>query len=244
MSSVRLYTVPLEPVRLPGQRSRAHELYNWLRAAILAGELKPHERLVETTIAELASVSRTPVREALHRLEVDGLIGEGENGGLEVIGFSLDELADLCAVRETLEGMAAELAAVSRSEMEIATLRSVVAAEEEGIIAGAPIEQLIEMNHSFHETLWRASRNRYLADELKHLRSLIERLQETTLRSADRVEQAISEHKEIVDALVERDAPRAGELTRNHFRNAMAKRLAMFHGASAASSTWPATPVA
>jgi DNA-binding GntR family transcriptional regulator len=244
MSSVRLYTVPLEPVILPGHRSRAQELYNWLRAAILSGELQPHERLVETTIAELASVSRTPVREALHRLEVDGLIGEGANGGLEVIGFSLDELADLCAVRETLEGMAAELAAVSRSEMEIATLRSIVGAEEEAVgAANLPIEQLIEMNHTFHETLWRASRNRYLADELRHLRSLIERLQETTLRSADRLEQAVAEHKAIVDALAERDSARAGELTRRHFRNAMAKRLAMFHGASAAASTWPATPV-
>jgi DNA-binding GntR family transcriptional regulator len=239
-----LYTVPLEPVTLPGQRSRAHELYNWLRAAILTGDLKPHERLVETTIAELASVSRTPVREALHRLEVDGLIGEGENGGLEVIGFSLDELADLCAVRETLEGMAAELAAVSRSEMELATLRSIVGSEEEALGAGnAQLDQLIDMNHSFHETLWRASRNRYLADELRHLRSLIERLQETTLRSADRLEQAITEHKAILDALSERDAATAGELTRRHFRNAMAKRLAMFHGVGTTASTWPATPV-
>ncbi len=239
--------MPLEPVNLPGNRSRAQELYNWLRAAILAGVLKPHERLVETTIAELASVSRTPVREALHRLEVDGLIGEGENGGLEVIGFSLDELADLCAVRETLEGMATELAAVSRSQMELATLRSLVSLEEEAIAAKTvPIEQLIEMNHTFHETLWRASRNRYLADELKHLRSLIERLQETTLRSADRLDQAVAEHKAIVDALEDRDAPLAGELTRRHFRNAMAKRLAMFHGATAGASakTWPATPVA
>lgn len=245
MSSVPLYTMPLDPVTLPGRRSRAQELYNWLRAAILSGELKPHERLVETTIADLASVSRTPVREALHRLEVDGLIGEGENGGLEVIGFSLDELADLCAVRETLEGMAAELAAVSRSAMEIATLRNLVALEEEAHGgANVSIEQLIEMNHSFHETLWRASRNRYLADELKHLRSLIERLQESTLRSADRLEQAITEHKAIVDALEARDSALAGELTRDHFRNAMARRLAMYHSSStSAPNTWPATTV-
>jgi DNA-binding GntR family transcriptional regulator len=221
--------MPIEPTTLPGQRSRAQELYNWLRGAILSGELRPHERLVETTIAELASVSRTPVREALHRLEVDGLVGEGEGGGLEVIGFSLDELADLCAVRETLEGMATELAAVSRSELELATLKQLVSTEEELSSGGTAVERLIELNHSFHETLWRCARNRYLADELKHLRSLIERLQESTLRSHDRLEQAIHEHKSIVEALEQRDAKTAGELARAHFRNAMAMRLAMTH---------------
>jgi DNA-binding GntR family transcriptional regulator len=228
--------MPLEPTTLPRQRSRAQELYNWLRSAILSGELRPHERLVETTIAELASVSRTPVREALHRLEVDGLVGEGEGGGLEVIGFSLDELADLCAVRETLEGMATELAAVSRSELELATLRSVVAREEELAGDASSVEALVELNHSFHETLWRSARNRYLADELKHLRSLIERLQETTLRSSDRLEQAISEHKAIVDALEQRDVAVAGELARRHFRNAMAMRLAMTHGGAVSAA--------
>jgi DNA-binding GntR family transcriptional regulator len=222
--------MPLAPVHLPGQRSRAHELYDWLRAAILSGELRPHERLVETSIAELASVSRTPVREALHKLEVDGLVGEGESGGLEVLGFSLDELADLCAVRETLEGMATELAAVSRSELEIATLRSIVDAEEEALDRGDDDETItyrVELNHSFHETLWRASRNRYLADELKHLRSLIERLQDTTLRRGERRRRAIAEHRAIVDALEARDAATAGSLARTHFRNALATRLGM-----------------
>jgi DNA-binding GntR family transcriptional regulator len=186
---------------------------------------------VETTIAELASVSRTPVREALHRLEVDGLVGEGESGGLEVLGFSLDELADLCAVRETLEGMATELAAASRSELELATMRSIVEAELEVIDADDDdadvIAHRVELNHSFHETLWRASRNRYLADELKHLRSLIERLQDTTLSRRPRLKQAIAEHGAIVDALEARDSTSAGGLAREHFRNAMAARLGM-----------------
>ena len=230
--------MPLAPVQLPGERSRAHELYAWLRSAILSGELRPYERLVETSIAELASVSRTPVREALHRLEVDGLVGEGANGGLEVLGFSLDELADLCAVRETLEGMATELAAISRSELELATLRGIVEAEEDALGRGdddETIEYRVDLNHSFHETLWRAARNRYLADELKRLRSLIERLQDTTLRSHDRRRQAIEEHRAILDALEARDPATAGGLARTHFRNAMAMRLMSRDGGPAPS---------
>ena len=220
--------MPLQPVRLTGERSRAQELYAWLRTAIVSGELQPHERLVETTIAELASVSRTPVREALQRLEVDGLVREGQGGGLEVCGFSLDELADLCAVRETLEGLATQFAAASRSELEIDTLRRIVRAEQEALDSDdEAVEPRIELNHSFHETLWRASRNRYLADELKHLRNLIERLQDTTLRDQGRLEQSIQEHAAIVDALETRDAETAERLAREHFRNAMAMRMGM-----------------
>lgn len=241
--------MPLQPVTLPGERSRAQELYSWLRAAILSGQLRPHERLVETTVAKLANVSRTPVREALHRLEVDGLVREGEGGGLEVWSFSLDELADLCAVRETLEGMATGLAAVSRSDMELSTLRSIVAAEQETLPRDdeLAIHRRVDLNHSFHETIWRAGRNRYLAEELAHLRSLIERLQDTTLRHIDRVESAIGEHLAIIKALDERDVDTATSLAREHFRNAMATRLGMSADPSAGQSSkhsWPRLPVA
>lgn len=229
--------MPLAPVILPGNRSRAQELYVWLRAAIVSGELRPHERLVETTLAALASVSRTPVREALHRLEVDGLVREGEGGGLEVCGFSLDELADLCAVRETLEGMATGLAAVSRSETEIATLRAIVQAEEDALVSDRmTVADQVELNHSFHETLWRASRNRYLADQLRHLRGLIERMQDTTLRRPDRVREAILDHSAIVDAVEARDSEASGRLARQHFRSAMAARLG-----SPPAPSWPDT---
>jgi DNA-binding GntR family transcriptional regulator len=218
--------MPLKPVQLAQQRSRANELYDWLREAIVSGELQPHERLVETTIAQLASVSRTPVREALQRLAVDGFAREGE-GGLEVIGFSLDELSDLCAVREALEGLATSLAASSRSEMELATLRQISNEEERLMEAGGDdaVHARVDLNHSFHETLWRAARNRYLAEELRHLRGLIERLQDTTLRNRERIEQALHEHRAIIAALERRDAEEAEHLARAHFRNAMARRL-------------------
>jgi DNA-binding GntR family transcriptional regulator len=223
--------VPLKPVQLPQQRSRANELYDWLRDAIVSGKLQPHERLVETTVAQLASVSRTPVREALHRLEVDGFVREGD-GGMEVCGFSLDELSDLCAVRETLEGMAARLAAGSHSEMEIATLRQLVS-EEERLLdekGDQVVLARVELNHSFHDVLWRTSRNRYLADTLHHLRSLIERMQDTTLRYRDRIHEAVEEHKQIVDALERRDGDAAEERARRHLRHAMARRLGVAAG--------------
>jgi DNA-binding GntR family transcriptional regulator len=206
-------------------RSRAEELYDWLREAILAGELRPRDRLVETVIADLASVSRTPVREALHRLEVDGLVNEG-SGGLEVNGFTANQLADLCAVRETLEGMATSLAARSCSLLELETLRRIVREEEALLERDGDLIDRVDLNHRFHETIWRASRNRYLADEIQNLRSLIERLQNSTLRERQRSLEAIGEHRAIISAIEAGDDREAGSLARIHFRKAMAIRLA------------------
>ena len=220
--------MPLRSIQLPRARSRAEELYDHLRGAIMSGELDEHERLVENTIAELAAVSRTPVREALHRLEVDGLVQPSPGGGVEVCSLSLDELADLCAVREVLEGMATGLAATARSEMELATLEGILESEVRAFSDNShdPYAQ-VRLNHSFHETLWRMSRNRYLAAQLETLRAMIERMQDSTLRSVERQGQALDEHRQIVSAVSARDTRKAEQLGRFHFRNAMAARLVM-----------------
>ena len=230
--------MPLARVTLPAGRSRANELYDWLSDAIVSGELQPRERLVETTIAELANVSRTPVRQALQRLEIDGLARDGESG-LEVVGFSVDELSDLCAVREALEALATRLAASAGSEVEFALLCQLV--DEEEFLNRGDDERVtlarVELNHAFHETLWRAGRNRYLTDELRRLRNLIERLQDTTLREPERREQALQEHRAIVEALVNRDGELAEQLVCQHLRNAVALRLAMTPTVSRSSAT-------
>jgi DNA-binding GntR family transcriptional regulator len=215
----------LDSIDLPQGRSRAHALYVRLRAAILSGELRPGERLVESSLAQRAGVSRTPVRQALHHLESDGLVRESEGGGVEVFGFSLDEIADLCAVREALEGMATGLAAVSCSAMELAMLRNVLEAEQEALERDADPEVQVDLNHRFHETLWRAARNRYLVGELRSLREMIEQRQLSTLRSVERQRVALEEHRRIFEAVSQHDAENAERLAREHFRNAMAARL-------------------
>lgn len=217
--------MPLSSITLPGKRSRAEELYTYLRTAILSGELRPSERLVENAVAELANVSRTPVRQALHQLESDGLLRESKNGGMEVFGFSLDELSDLCAVREVLEGMATRHAATACSAMELALLKGVTEAERQAVEDGSAPELQVELNHRFHETIWNASRNRYLASELRSLREMIEQRQGTTLRSIERRRGALEEHRAIVEAIAARDSDGAENAAREHFRNAMVARL-------------------
>jgi len=222
----------LTGIRLSGDRSRAQEFYEYLRSAIVAGRLEPGERLVESKLAELAQISRTPVREALHRLHIDGLVRESASGGYEVSGVSLQELIDACAVRETLEGMATGLAATNRSDIDITILRNTIRDEEEAMSKRADDSVHVSLNHVFHQTIWRASRNGYLVEQLEALRDLIERLQNTTLGRPERQHKALAEHAAIVDAMEARDVVAAEQVAREHFRNAMAERISMIAKAS------------
>jgi DNA-binding GntR family transcriptional regulator len=217
--------MPLSKIELSGEGSRAQKLYEFLRNAILDGTLKPNERLVEETIAAMASVSRTPVREAIHRLEADDLI-QNTGQGLVVGECSPDDLADLCTVRETLEGLASRLAAVSRSEIEVLSLRTILS-DYRKATEQQDIPRLIALNHAFHETIWQAARNRYLFQQLITLRNLIERLQNTTLAIPSRQQEALVQHELVLDAIVKRDADEAERLACQHFREAMALRMTM-----------------
>ncbi len=217
----------LESIELPNGPSLSQSLYEYLRQEIVTGRLSPRDRLVEQDVAKAAKISRTPVREALRRLEADGLVRESAGRGLEVRGVSPEEIADLCAVRETLEGMASELAAKSASPLELDTLRDILDREIVAADDEAQVEVHVQLNHAFHEALWRASHNRYLAQDLRGLRDRISHMQDTTLRDPDRLDEALTEHRELVQAIADQDGAKAGELARRHFRRAMSARLGM-----------------
>lgn len=228
-------TAVLTLIELPGQRSRAVELYDYLREAIADGRLQPGDRLVETRIARMASVSRTPVREAIRMLDADGLV-RPSNDGLIVSGLSAQELLDLCVVREALEGLATRLAASARSEIDMMTLDRLVEQCEAAVAAG-DLPRLSALSHAFHETIWQSTGNRYLAGQLRDLKSRVDRNQESTLLSPGRVEASIVEHRQLLAALSDRDADRAQSVAEAHFRMAMAIRLAKIQAGSTAGET-------
>lgn len=215
-----------EPRRLgsgAGTTSRAEEVYRILRRQILDSELLPDEPLVEEVIARATSRSRTPVREALHRLEMDGLV-QSRGRSVVVASLSTDELSELCVVRECLEGLAARLAATARSDIDVSTLEGLH--EEMGRAAAAgDLGRLVDTNHAFHEVVWTSSRNRYLTQQLELLRAVIERRQSTTLADPRRRDHTIGEHAAIVDGIARRDAAAADAAARAHLHNAFAARL-------------------
>jgi DNA-binding GntR family transcriptional regulator len=210
-------------INLPGRGYRADELYQDLRGKILSGAFAPKERLVEEVIARQASVSRTPVREALHRLETEGLVKSTEQGVI-VIDFSATELADLCSAREGLEGFVARLAATAVSEMEVEILQRVIESTRDAV-ERADVDEQVQLNHRFHETIWRGARNGYLEHQLETLRTVIERHGDTTLRNPQRQRETLEEHTAILDAIKAHDPEAADAAARLHFRRAMSLRL-------------------
>ncbi|MEO1201010.1 MAG: GntR family transcriptional regulator [Pseudomonadota bacterium] len=193
-----------------------------LLEAIDRGDYAPGARLVETELAERFGVSRTPVREALGRLEQQGLAARDQRRGLTVAVLDHDQLGELYDLREVLEGFAAKLAARRASPAEIAVLREMVVAD--AAIADQP-SVLARSNRRFHHQLHHASHNRYLDQMLERMRRSLVLLSGTTLGSPGRGAESDAEHDQIVAAIEVRDEEAAEAAARTHIVNAYKTRL-------------------
>lgn len=196
--------------------------YSRLLEAIDNGSYRPGSRLIETELADRLAVSRTPVRQALSRLEAEGIAARDERGGLVVATLDHNQLGELYEVREMAEGLAAKLAARHASPAEIDILAELVEADRNRLAeAGA----LARSNKVFHQQLHRASHNRYLIRTLAAMRRSLALLSGTTLASPGRGAASIDEHATIVAAIAARDEDAAEAAARLHIVNALRTRL-------------------
>lgn len=197
-------------------------VYERLRAEIVDGSIAPGSPLVETAVAMRYGISRTPVREALKRLEQDRLVERGDRG-LQVRSCSPEEILEIYSVRIVLEGLAARTAAESRSELDLAHLEErhlrMVETDPEDAAAMATTNRL------FHEAMWACSHNRTLVDLLVRLNSNLIRYPETTLSSPGRWETVLDDHRRLIDAIKTRDMETAGDLAEVHMAAARDIRL-------------------
>jgi len=204
--------------------SRADEAYDRLFAAIETGALAPGARLTELELCDWLGASRTPIREALGRLEGEGLLARDPSRGLVVAELDQGLVAELYAMREVLEGTAAALAARHASEAEIDALAD-IARRDEGL-DGDPI-RLARANRLFHEALFRSAHNRFLLRAVNALRQSMVLLGRTTLAQPGRPGTAREEHARIVAAIQRHDPEAAAEAARAHIRAAYRARLAI-----------------
>lgn len=207
---------------LAGDSSRSEIAYQQLKKAIQSGALAPGTRIRETEIAERFHISRTPVRDAIRRLETDGLISFVPRQGAVISQLDHQETMELYDLREVLEGTAAGFAARHASAAEIAELEDLVASEE--AIREDP-GQLADLNRIFHSALYRAAHNRYLERALLNLRDSMALLGGTSLRVTGRYETAHGEHTDLITAIARRDSEAAEAAARTHIRNAQRARL-------------------
>ncbi|MCX7644121.1 MAG: GntR family transcriptional regulator [Rhodobacteraceae bacterium] len=203
------------------QRQGQRDAYALILEAIDSGIYRPGDQLIESELAERFGVSRTPVREALQRLETQSMLARV---GRSLIVASLDHnaLAELYAVRAELEGLAARLAAQHATEEEISVLREMV--EEDRALLGDPAA-LARANRRFHKQIHLASHNRFLVQQLDLVHRHMALLATTSLAAEGRGARALEEHAAIVDAIAARDGARADDALRAHISKAYETRL-------------------
>lgn len=197
------------------------DAYTLILEAIDGGVYRPGDRLVESELAERFGVSRTPVREALQRLETQSMLARD---GRSLIVASLDhnQLAELYVVRAELEGLAARLAAKHATPEEVRVLRGMV--EDDQAFLGDP-NAMSRANRRFHKQVHLASHNRYLVQQLDLVHRSMALLATTSLSAVGRSAAALSEHGEIVRAIETGDGDTAQFALRAHISKAFETRL-------------------
>lgn len=197
------------------------DAYSMILDAIDTGTYRPGDRLVESELAERFGVSRTPIREALQRLETQSLLARD---GRSLIVASLDhnQMAELYVVRGELEGLAARLAARNATEEEVLLLREMVEADND--LKDHPAA-LARANRRFHKQIHLASHNRFLVRQLDLVHRSMALMATTSLAVVGRGEIAQKEHDRIVSAIEARDGGAAAAALRSHISVAFTTRL-------------------
>ena len=197
------------------------DAYSLILSAIDNGTYRPGDRLVESELAERFGVSRTPVREALQRLETQSML---TRDGRSLIVATLDhnQLAELYTVRTELEALAARLAARHATREEVRVLGQMV--EDDLRVVDDP-QALSRANRRFHHQIHLASHNRYLVQQLDIVHRTMALMARTSLAAEGRGLRSLSEHREIVEAIASGDADAAEKALRHHISTAFETRL-------------------
>jgi len=202
------------------------DAYALLLEAIDVGIFKPGDRLVESDLAERFGVSRTPIREALQRLETQSMLTR-DGRSLIVASLDYNQLAELYVVRAELEGLAAQLAARHATPEEVGVLRDMV--EEDRSLLGQPAD-LARANRRFHKQIHLASHNRFLVQQLDLVHRSMALLATTSLAAEGRDTDALREHDAIVTAIEAQDGEGAAKALREHISKAFVTRLKLDSG--------------
>lgn len=198
--------------------SLSGQVFHQIREGILSGKYTVNEELKEKTIGEEFGVSRTPVREALRQLELEGLVSIIPNKGAYVIGVSLQDIKDIYEMRCRLEGLCANWAALKITDEQLAELDENIFLTEFHATK-EHWNQMVELDNRFHELLYQASGSRELSHVLTDYHQYVQRVRKVSLGYPERVQEFMEEHKAIVEALRSKDPEKAEEHATRHIRN-------------------------
>lgn len=205
---------------MPDHYSLRGRVFNKLREDILSGIYLENDELKENTIANELGVSRTPVREALRQLELEGLVTMIPNKGAYVTGITSKDMHDIYMIRSYLEGLCAKWACEHISHNQIEELEEVLYLSEFHARKNHH-EQMVELDSKFHELIYQASGSKILYHVLSDFHHYVERIRKITLAIPSRATQANEEHAKILDAMKKRDGVLAEQLSNEHIMSSM-----------------------
>ena len=193
-------------------------VFNTLRQAILKGELAPGERLMEIQLAQKLGVSRTPIREAIRKLELEGLVLMIPRRGAEVARISEKSLKDVLEVRRSLEELAIELACQRMTEEDMQALEEAQKAFKAAIEQGDAMK-IAETDEAYHDVIYYSTRNKRLVQIISNIRERMYRYRVEYLKDEETRNLLVKEHEEIYEAIRNRDVKQAQEISYQHIEN-------------------------
>ena len=193
-------------------------VFNTLREAILKGELKPGERLMELQLASKLGVSRTPIREAIRMLEQEGLAVTMPRKGAEVAKMTLKDMEDVLEVREALDELAAKIACKKISDDELANLKTIKDEFKRSMDSG-DVKKIAEEDVKFHDAIYEATNNAKLVSMMNNIREQMYRYRLEYIKDADKRQILVVEHDYILKAIRSRHVAEAKKAIREHIDN-------------------------
>lgn len=209
----------LLPIKLDSYKPLREVVSETMREAIVNGTLKPGERLMEIQLAEELGVSRTPVREAIRKLELEGFVVMIPRRGTYVAGLSIKDINEVFEIRTALDVLAAGLAAERITEEELEQMERLMVEIGEHIDKG-DMDAIITLDSEFHDILYKASRNDRLVGIINNLREQFTRFRSISIAYPGRLKNTLEEHRQLVEAIAQRNSDTAQQLAREHMENA------------------------
>ena len=192
-------------------------IFDTIREAIIAGELKPGERLMEVQLAEKMGVSRTPVREAIRKLELEGLVDMIPRKGAHVAELSVKDIMDVLEVRASLDGLATSLSAIRITDDEIKELKHIYT-QFAHYVEKENLQGSIKKDVEFHDIIYRSSRNDKLIQISNNLREQVHRFRVIYLKGYSSPKAIIKEHEDIIEAIAGRNPELAQKYAQEHIK--------------------------
>ncbi|MFA6850512.1 MAG: GntR family transcriptional regulator [Selenomonadaceae bacterium] len=205
----------LAPIRLDSYQPLREVVCETLRDAIRKGVLKPGERLMEIQLAEELGVSRTPVREAIRKLELEGYVIMMPRRGTYVANLSIRDVNEVFEIRTSLDSLASGLAAERITDEELERLQRLLVLIGE-YIEENNMEKIVETDTEFHDILYQASRNTRLVGIIFNLREQLTRFRSTSMAYPGRLKETLEEHRHLVEAIAQGDALEAQRAAEEH----------------------------